>query len=85
MNRIPSLCGALSALALGACATRPPAPSGAVATPVSSSPVVARIGAQSITLAELDRAAAAELYEVRQKALDGMIVDRVRARERRSL
>lgn len=39
--------------------------------------VVATVGAQSITMGELDKAAAAELFEVRQKALENLISERV--------
>ena len=62
---------------IGSCAS-----SASTATPrevptTAASTVVAKIGDQSITLAELDKAAGAELFEVRQKALDNLITERV--------
>lgn len=39
--------------------------------------VVATIGSQKITLAELDKAAGRELFEVRERTLDNLISDRV--------
>jgi protein-disulfide isomerase len=38
--------------------------------------IVARIGSETITMAELDKAAANELFEARQKALDTLITER---------
>ena len=73
-------------LAFAACDSQPPAaaqPSGAAATAeTSGSDVVARIGDQDITLADLDAQAAASLIDARQKmyearstALEKMISD----------
>jgi protein-disulfide isomerase len=62
------------ALALAACGH---APRSTATTP--SSPTVALVGRQAITLADVDREAAQDLYEVRERALSQMIDERVTA------
>ncbi len=75
MNKLLSLVGVMALCA--SCATGAKTAPPREATPAGVSTVVARIGDQAITLAELDKAAAADLYEARQKALDTMITERV--------
>jgi protein-disulfide isomerase len=66
--------GLALALALAACAH---ASRSTTTTP--SSPTVAQVGGQAITLADLDREAAQDLYEVRERTLNQMIDERVTA------
>jgi len=47
------------------------------ASSISGDTVVAVIGSQKITMAELDKAAGRELFEVRERALDNMINEKV--------
>ena len=67
---------ALSLLLLApACAKN--APSNLASSSMSGDTIVAMIGSQKITMAELDKAAGRELFEVRERALDNMINERV--------
>jgi protein-disulfide isomerase len=54
-----------------------PTSSGAPGAAGDSSTVVAMIGTQPVTMAELDKSAAAKLYEVREQALESLISDRI--------
>ena len=67
---------ALSLLLLApACAKN--APSNLASSSMSGDTVVAMIGSQKVTMAELDKAAGRELFEVRERALDNIINERV--------
>jgi protein-disulfide isomerase len=70
---------ALLSLALPALAAPPTVLPGGPSCAAPSNPamVVAKIGGKPITLGEVDQAAAADLYEARQKALDHLINERV--------
>jgi protein-disulfide isomerase len=79
---------AAAAAALGGCAHECPAP-GKTNAPAASaeakapaagahgSAVVARIGDQTITMADVDKAAGRELFDLREQALDKLITERV--------
>ena len=68
-------------LALGCAATTPtaqcPPPAAAASAPAPPSAVAAVVGERSITVEEVDRQAALELYEARDKALERLINDQV--------
>ncbi len=83
MKRILTCLAFLAPLAFAPACNRPPA-NCPPATPTASgnpvvdpSAVVALIGKQPITLAELDKAAGTKLYETRKAALDSLVADRV--------
>jgi protein-disulfide isomerase len=57
--------------AMPACAPR------AVAPAAAADPVVATIGGKPITLAELDRSAGRDLYDLRERTLEEMVIERV--------
>ena len=73
MNKL--LASGLLALC-AACAQKAPAPAPSAAAATGDSTVVAQIGTEKVTLGELDRSAAAELYEARQKALENLVLER---------
>src|SRR5258706_13164310 len=71
---------AAAAPALSGCAHECPAANASVPAPaaVAGSPaVVARVGDQTITMADVDKAAARELFELREQTLDKLVTERV--------
>jgi|SoiMethySBSTD1v2_1073268.scaffolds.fasta_scaffold03480_14 protein-disulfide isomerase len=82
------LCCAATVFACGAATGETGKAADKGASPAASTGVAAKVGDKSITIAELDSKAAANLmkvrqqeYEVRQQALDGMINDELLERE----
>ena len=84
MRHLASLAAplAIAALLVG-CSAHSAAPSAPTTASQSQgvSPVVAIVGGQSITLAELDKKAGQELYDLREHTLDQLIVERVVEKE----
>ncbi len=72
---------AIALLALAACAPAATAPPPACPPAAKAeSPVAARIGDQTITLAEVDATIQGELFEAREGALDKLVTERVLAK-----